>query len=92
MSVKIMKDGRRVLSGIDYTNLKRDAFSLAQGACQICGGSVRWDDCELDHYKDIHGNPILSRGMGGSRRHDSLETCRTTHRWCNHNRVANERK
>lgn len=83
--IRTLKDGRVILSGADYSALRFAVFQRDHHICQICFQRVCWDDYEMDHYRDKQGNPIQSRG--GGKRHDSLETCRTSHRWCNRNRV-----
>src|SRR5437667_7646627 len=89
---RVTKDFRVILEGRDYAELRLRVFDRDQGICQICKKAVSWQEFEMDHWIGADGQPLLSRGLGGSKRHDSLETCRTTHRVCNRNRVVNERR
>ena len=91
--VKVTKDGRTILYGAAYAKLRKDVYSRDKAICQIetCGGYVQWEDFELDHWRREDGTLILSRGMGGAWRSDTMFCTRTTHRWCNRNRVTNER-
>jgi hypothetical protein len=87
--VRVTRDGRTLLSGKSYSLLRKQVYERDKGICGICHRFVPWEDYEMDHYRDINGNPILSRG--GGKRCDTLECCRTSHRWCNRMRVYNER-
>lgn len=87
----VMRDGRTILRGKAYAALRLAVYERDDGFCAICRRHVDWCDYEMDHYLTLEGEPLISRGMGGSKRHDSLETCRTTHEFCNRDRVRKER-
>lgn len=76
MAISVTKDGRTILSNIDYTKLRRAAYERSGGVCECgCGRSAPWPqdslqiaswEGELDH---IHGR-------GGGKRNDALSDVR----------------
>jgi 5-methylcytosine-specific restriction endonuclease McrA len=89
--VVVTSDGRTILRGKAYRRLRSQVYERDKGICAVCGRRVEWSDYEMDHAFEKDGTPTLTRGMGGSRRNDALECCRTTHAFCNRDRVRKER-
>lgn len=59
---RVTRDGRTVLSAVDYRKLRREVFEYQEEQCFLCNWSVPFERFELHH----HGE----RGLGGSRRDD----------------------
>ncbi len=60
--IKTKKDGRTILSGKDYTDLRHRVFLREQGRCSDCGRWIWFASFHLHHNN--------GRGMGGSKRND----------------------
>ena len=74
MAVKIKKDGRRILTGKDYTEFKRRVLESQGGKCAQCAGDLAEWAAELHHK---HG-----RGLGGGFRNDEFGECEVLCHWC----------
>lgn len=74
MSVKITKDGRTLRKGRDYTLFRRDLWLFQDGECSNCHAKTSLvADFDLDYSFHVHHKN--GRGMGGSKRDDTVEAC-----------------
>ena len=62
MARKLTKDGRLILSGNDYTKLRRARYTEQDECCADCGAWCEFESTELHH--------IDGRGLGGGKRDD----------------------
>jgi 5-methylcytosine-specific restriction endonuclease McrA len=82
MSIRILKDGRVVRSGKDYTELRIAVFLRDKGRCIRCRKRVFLEQQGSDW--DMHLAHIHARKMGGGSRDDTKENtitlCAACHR------------
>lgn len=67
------KDGRVILTGGHYTAFREQVWLRDHGHCVRCGRHVNLTIWEND--SDMHVHHKHGRGMGGSKRNDTLEEC-----------------
>ena len=85
--IKTTKDGRTILSGDDYSLLKHQRLEVDRFNCSLdpvmtddgleplgCGLAISYWTCDLHH--------IDGRGMGGSKRDDTIAKTRALCRSC----------
>jgi 5-methylcytosine-specific restriction endonuclease McrA len=77
MPVTKTKDGRTLLTGKDYTELRLHVYIRDKGFCQRCGIRVRYEQQGFDD--DYHLAHVIPRRMGGGSRDDTMEN---THVLC----------
>lgn len=67
MAIRITKDGRTILTGLDYTIFRQQIYFIQGGKCLTCGrwcsldGEMHWPNYFMVHHKD---------GRGGGKRDD----------------------
>lgn len=72
--IKTTKDGRTILTGKDYTRFRSRLHEQSYDLCIRCGRRallsvpLDWDNSFHVHHKN-------GRGMGGSKRDDTFESC-----------------
>jgi HNH endonuclease len=72
--IKMTKDGRVICTGKHYSQFRAVLFAVQEASCARCGTGValssplEWDSSFHVHHKN-------GRGMGGSKRDDTLEAC-----------------
>lgn len=68
------KDGRVIRSGRDYSQFRRDLHFLQDALCARC---LRYTllGAWLEDDNSFHVHHTNGRGMGGSKRDDTLEAC-----------------
>jgi len=71
---EVTKDGRTILTGPDYTAFRKELFDQQRGRCFECGA---WTNLEAPIEFDgaFHVHHKKGRGMGGSKRDDTMEAC-----------------
>jgi hypothetical protein len=85
MAIKIQKDGRRILTGRDYTEFRSDMWMRQAGLCNDCGRRTSLlADVDLDFSFHVHHKN--GRGMGGGRRDDTFASCVGLCRVCHEKR------
>src|SRR5882724_12014040 len=76
LSITVKKDGRTILSGQDYSNLRMRAFDNYSGHCARCHSWIWFASFHLHHKR--------GRGLGGGKRNDILSEveplCSACHR------------
>ncbi len=72
--VKTTKDGRTVRTGKDYTIFRWQLWELSSGKCVRCG---EYTSLSLEPQSNwsFHVHHTHGRGMGGSKRDDTFESC-----------------
>jgi len=74
MPIKVTKDGRTIRTGKDYTQFRVAVFMNQTAECARCktwtalSSPLEWDS-------SFHVHHTNGRGMGGSKRDDTLEAC-----------------
>lgn len=83
MSVRITKDGRRILSGKDYTEFRQDLHSRQSGNCAECG-KVTSLTAPIESDWSFHTDH--TKGRGGGKRDDTFEACKGLCGSCHRNK------
>lgn len=76
--IKVYRDGRVKLTGIDYAKAKTEQWEKQNKRCFFCGLYVNYAQAEAHHPS--------GRGMGGSKRDDreiiiTHQGCHYRHHW-----------
>jgi len=82
MPIRTTKDGRQILTGKDYTELRIRVYTRDRGRCIVCGVRTRIEQGGYDN--DMHLCHVIPRRMGGGSRDDTMENtvtkCAACHR------------
>lgn len=73
MPIKITKDGRTIRTGRDYTKFRRELRDSQRGWCRCGLPTSLTADLRADWSFHVHHTN--GRGMGGSKRDDTLKAC-----------------
>ena len=71
---RVLKDGRTILSGTDYTRHKFKVWEQQEQRCASCGHYLPFTEAVFDHAK--------GRGLGGGKRDDLDPDNKIRHSWC----------
>lgn len=74
MPVKVTKDNRVIRTGQAYTTFRADLHRRQNLRCANCGRTTSLT-VDLEHDFSFHVDHKNGRGMGGSRRDDTFESC-----------------
>ena len=78
MPIEVTKDGRTIRTKRSYSEFRYALWNKQEGRCVNCGRDtylavpIEWDNAFHVHHKN-------GRGMGGSKRDDTFESCKG---WC----------
>jgi hypothetical protein len=72
--IKTTKDGRTILSGKDYTRFRSQLHEQSYGLCTQCHRRTLLTS-PLDYDNSFHTHHKNGRGMGGSKRDDTVHSC-----------------
>lgn len=73
--IVVKKDGRKILTGKHYSDLREEVYLRDKGLCHKCRRRVSLVQWGAD--SDMHLHHTHGRGMGGGRRNDIPEECET---------------
>lgn len=74
MPIKVTKDGRTIRAGRDYSQLRRDLHFQQDARCVRCK-RFTFLTAYIEQDNSFHVHHTNGRGMGGSKRDDTLEAC-----------------
>ena len=79
--IKVTKDGRTIRTDSDYTKFRGHLYQYQSGECFNCS---RLTELSMPHECDesFHVHHVDGRGMGGSKRNDTLEACKGLYGKC----------
>jgi hypothetical protein len=88
--IEIKRDGRVIRTGRDYSEFRKSIFENQNGCCADCGIACEFV-ADPDWHCSFHVHHKHGRGLGGSRRTDTLEECVGWCGACHHSHHEEER-